>query len=61
MVYSRVLCVFLPVAGEESHRDEGGDGRLRESVLRLSVPEDPQPAGGNDTVTVSRGAEVSCC
>lgn len=39
---SCVLCL-LPVAGEASHRNKGRDGRLCESVLHFSVPEDPHP------------------
>lgn len=40
-------CVSSPaVAGEESHRDQRRDGRLREGVLHFSVPEDAPPPGG---------------
>lgn len=45
-----VLLCLLSVAGEESHRDERGDGRLCESVLHLSVQQDPQTPRGNGSV-----------
>lgn len=45
-----VLLCLLSVAGEESHRDERGDGRLCESVFHLSVQQDPQTPRGNGSV-----------
>lgn len=55
------LCVVSPaVAGEESHRDQRRDGRLRESLLHFSVPEDPQPPRGNSAVPeLCRGGGVN--
>lgn len=48
LVFDGLCVVLLPVAGEASHRDQRGDGRLRESLLHISVPEDPQPSRGNN-------------
>lgn len=42
---------FPLVAGEASYRDQGGDGRLCEVILHLSVPEEPHPPRGTRNKT----------
>lgn len=46
------VCVRVcgSVAGEESHGDQAGDGRLRAGLLHLPVPQGPQHAPGSPAV-----------